>query len=174
MRVLAFCAESMRAVTMQAAGVAPMTSPPLTADFVRPAMFRGYDLLYFKLHGVPGRPCWFGDHGIIAVRAEQIAEADLAGAVVFVAGCWLPETPMLEALQKAGPKAIIGGSGTNYAGGRKVDGADLLGFYFRRALSWLKSPALALAWAKARLRLAGPTLARQDALEFKMWRSKWP
>ena len=132
MDVFAYCAWSMRESVRQAAGVAPMTCPPVSALEFEPGWLRGHDFVYFKLHGLRGQPFWYGDEYQTAVTASQLRSADLAGAVVFVANCHLEGSAMLAALLEAGAKAVIGGPGANYALKYGVNGADLLGLWLRR------------------------------------------
>jgi hypothetical protein len=169
MRVLAYCCASYHLSVRRAAGVEPMLSPPIGADDFDPAWLRRQDLIYFKLHGMPGQAYWYGDAWVTALSAAQVRAADLAGAIVFAANCYLPESPMLEALRLAGAKAVVGGSGQNYAGKTRVFGADLLGMIFRQLLAVGLGPESALRMAKARLRLGRDRVSR-DTLEFELYR----
>ena len=84
MRTLAYCAESFREATRKAAGVEPLTCPPLWwREFDARAM-EGCDLLYFDLHGDPALASWCGDGGIVALTADQVraAETELDGEQV--------------------------------------------------------------------------------------------
>lgn len=67
MRTFAYCAESFFDVTRRAAGVNPLTCPPLTAEDFNPAWLNQFDLLYFDLHGELGQNYWTGDRGILAL-----------------------------------------------------------------------------------------------------------
>ncbi|MBU0494099.1 MAG: hypothetical protein KKA73_04915 [Chloroflexi bacterium] len=152
MRVFAYCAQSFAATTRAAAGVAPLTSPPLTGATFDPRWLAGYDLLYLDLHGQPGQPTWWGDEAV-ALTAAQIQTTDLTGAVVFAVNCHLADadSPMLDALLSAGARYVIGGDGRNWGGERALLGAPLLGQWFRRLLRVHVPPLLALRWAKARV-----------------------
>ena len=96
---------------------------------------------------------WYGDNFTMAIHVDQLLAARLGGAVVFAANCHLPETPMLDALLKAGARAVAGGHGANWADKDYVAGADFLGLWFRRWLQLGLSPALSLKLAKIRLNL---------------------
>jgi len=175
MDVFAYCAWSMRESVRQAAGVAPMTCPPVSALEFEPGWLRGHDFVYFKLHGLRGQPFWYGDEYQTAVTASQLRSADLAGAVVFVANCHLEGSAMLAALLEAGAKAVIGGPGANYALKYGVNGADLLGLWLRRWLRFGASVQRAMALSQKVLRLRLRTANElgkfmlRDALEFEIY-----
>lgn len=176
MRVVAYCAASFRGSTRRAAGVEPLTSPPyVDAPLVaggylqfRPALVAGADLLYLALHGQEWLSEWIGDERIVALRAETLVRCDLAGAVVFAESCWLPESDMLAALFEAGAQAVVGGSGENYGGARRLAGVSLLGRWFRLWLGLGLGPAPALWLAKARA-LVTPGANRADLLGFRVF-----
>jgi hypothetical protein len=156
MRVFAYCAQMFAVATWKAAGVRPITCPPLSADsFFDVARLDGYDLLYFDLHGEPGAAEWIGDGGIVALTAAQVQRADLSAAVVFATNCYLgdDDSPMLDALLAAGARCVVAGAGPNLAGARTVYGAHLLGEAFRRLLSRGASPGWALGAAKLAVRV---------------------
>ena len=161
MKVFAYCAQSLAHSVKRAAGVIPLTSPPLTMETFSPSLLDGHRLIYFKLHGRPRQPFWYGDK-VTALSADQLRQANLQGSIVFAVNCHLPQSPMLQALFDGGAEAVIAGPGTNYAWSYSVDGADLLGMTVRRLLSTGLSPRLAfetarvqlqasLAWTTARL-----------------------
>ncbi len=177
----------------KAAGVRPLLSPPVTAATFAPGHLTGYDFLYFKLHRLLKEPYWYGDNWTTALTAAQLADADLNGAVVFVANCflWDPDldpletAPMLQALLTAGARAIVGGPGQNYARKQTVMGADQLGLTFRKTLRLGFAPhtafklALAHYSIQARHKLKRPDkltkneqLALKDTLEFKYFGGK--
>ena len=170
MRTFACCAASFAEATQKAAGVRPVTSPPLRAGMFDARWLEGWDFLYFDLHGQPGQPFWMGDDGIIALTAELVQEANLGGAVVFAASCYLgdEDSPMLEALLEAGASYVVGGEGPNLAGQRSVMGASLLGLWFRRWLAIGLGPVTALQLAKARVQWRRGKAAR-DAEAFRAY-----
>jgi hypothetical protein len=140
-----------------------------------PALLAGRDFVWFKLHGRRGERFWYGDNHTTALSAAQLAPADLQGAVVFVSNCWLADDlgqpgPMLQALARAQPKAIIGGSGTNYALPDRLGATDLLGLYVRFFLQIGFATFNALRLAKLRLRLKRPDKATTDTLAFRLWK----
>jgi hypothetical protein len=139
-----------------------------------PGLLAGRDFVWFKLHGLEDQPYWYGDNYTTALSAAQLAQADLEGAVVFVSNCWLADhygrpSPMLTALAKANPRAIIGGPGANYALAGRLGATDLLALYVRVFLQVGFAPFNALRFAKARLRIRRRDKANQDTLAFKMW-----
>jgi len=176
MRVVAYCAASFRESVTRAAGVEPLLSPPWTLASLVPGRLARADLLYIKLHGLPGQPFWYGDEWVTALSAEMVREIDLTECTVFVANCHLFEqradgiqpSPMLEALRDAGARAVVGGPGENYAKSRKVHGADLLGCYFRRAMVLGFVPGFAFRVARGALALSRyQDLATADTLAFR-------
>jgi len=175
MRVFAYCAKSYERMTRRAAGVEPLTCPPVWTLNFDSRRLEGHDFLYFDLHGQPGEPQWYGDGARVALTEDQINRADLSGAVVFATSCWLgdEDSPMLDALLDAGAEYVIGGPGENYAYASVLLGAGLLALWFRRLYA-LGLPVLtALALAKKRLNYGRGkrTYAAMDAREFKAyWR----
>jgi hypothetical protein len=139
----------------------------------------GRDFVFFKLHGLEGQPYWYGDNHTTALSAGQLATADLQGAVVFVANCWLlnddnQPSPMLEALLHTqdphrGPRAVIGGPGTNYAYRNRIGGADLLALYVRFFLEVGFTVWSAFKWARIRLQVVRPTHVTRDTLAFRIY-----
>lgn len=150
MNIFAYCAASYREITERAAGVEPLTCPPASAEDFEPSWLEDRDFLYFDLHGQPGAPIWYGDEGIVALRAEQITSCSLGGAIVFATNCYLAdeESPMMDALLEAGAHYVIGGQGPNWAGERRLYGASLLGWRFRQLLERGFDPLRAMALAK--------------------------
>lgn len=185
MQTFAYCSQSFGHLMSRVAGASPTLCPPVTMETFEPHWLEGHDLVFFKLHGLKGQPYWYGDDHITALSAGQLAPADgsvgpdLQGAVVFVANCWLTDSdgtpgPMLEALFRAGPTAIIGGSGPTYALRDSIGGPDLLGLYLRYFLQLGFPIANAFRLAKVRLQLNRPDRVTQDTLGFKLYRSRMP
>lgn len=185
MRVFAYGAQSFAKSLTRAAGVKPYTSPPFSVQSFDPKLMMGYDLLFFDLHGKPGVPMWYGDSGP-AMNDKQILSVDLADVIVFAMNCYLAEkdSPMMDALLKAGAQYVVGGDGKNYAGESRVYGAAELGQWFRRWLTVGFGPKKALAFAKKAVRLdlrkqerkgnSGRVMAAKDTLEFKMYHRERP
>jgi hypothetical protein len=176
MRTWAYCAAEFQHSVRKAAGVQPLLSPPVTAEIFNPRWLEGYNFLYLKLHGLPEEVYWYGDKWITALRATQILAADLKGTVVFVANCHLfqannghhPTSPMLAALLAAGARAVVGGSGENYAKRHSVHGADRLGRAFRYLLQFGFAPYPAFRLAQLTLTLKPhKDRADLDALRFR-------
>jgi hypothetical protein len=155
-----------------------------------PRALEGHDLLYFKLHGLPGQPYWYGDNWTTALSAEQIRTANLHGSVIFVANCnlWLSKpgdprknAPILLALLQAGARAVVGGSGKNYAKADQPFAADQLGRLFTRALHHGLTPPSAFKLARTTFEVqtkiklkskkvtAKERLALKDTLEFRIF-----
>lgn len=175
MKVLGFCALSFEASVRRAAGVKPLTSPPIIKETFEPAWLEGYDFIYFKLHGFTSQPYWYGDGYLTAVSAHQISCANLKNTIIFVANCHLCEkingdiipSPMLTALLDAGARCVVGGPGQNYAAKIRLVGADLLGFYFRILVTFPRiTPDFAFRAARARFALTNDPVAT-DTLAFR-------
>lgn len=175
MKTFAYCSASFRRFVRRAARTSPTLCPPTTMATFDPALLAGHDLVWFKLHGRKGDRTWYGDHFTPALSADQLAQADLEGAVVFVSNCWLCHDdgrpgPMLIALAQANPKAIIGGPGTNYALPDRLGGTDLLGLYVRVFLQIGFATYNALRLAKLRLQLKRRDHVTEDTLAFRIWK----
>ena len=174
MKTFAYCSASLRRFVRRAAGASPTLCPPTTMATFDLSLLSGRDFVWFKLHGFEDQPYWYGDHYATALSARQLAQADLEGAVVFVSNCWLADQqglpgPMLLALAHARPRAIIGGSGTNYALADRLGATDLLALYVRFFLQVGFATYNALRLAKLRLSLKRPDRVTQDTLAFRMW-----
>jgi hypothetical protein len=166
MNVFAYCAESFAQATQQAAGVEPLTSPPVKAETFDPQWLVGHDLLFIDLHGEPGDAAWYGDYRIPALTATQVRSVDLRGTGVFATSCYLgdADSPMLDALLDAGAAYVIGGDSRNYAGETLMLGASLLGHHFRSWLSLGAGPRKALSLAKQMLKARmGLSIVRRKA-----------
>ena len=189
MKTFAYCAAEFQHSVRKAAGVQPLLSPPATAETFDPAWLESRDFLYLKLHGLPEEIYWYGDNWITALRATQILAANLTGTIVFVANCHLfqanpsttlgtgngghPTSPMLSALLGAGARAVIGGSGENYAKRHSVHGADRLGRAFRYLLQFGFPPYTAFRTAQLALTLKPhKDRADLDALNFRYFRGQ--
>jgi hypothetical protein len=174
MRTFAYCCLSFSDSARRAAGVRPVTCPP-TSDATITQQWHGpYDLVYLDLHGRKGATRWYGDGGTVALRADQVRELDLHGAVIFAVNCYLgdDDSPMLDALLDAGATYVIGGAGRNWAGRRTVMGAARLGKLFRHALAAGIPVLRGLAVAKSvlgvgKLLPGAAAAAVVDALDFK-------
>lgn len=169
MLIGAFSLLSGSVAVLAAAGVTPTTFPPENFSTFSPRWLEGYDLLYFKLHGLPDQPYWYGDGMITAMSAQQIEQANLKNTICFVANCNAAASRMEQALLKAGARAVVTGPGLNYAGNRKLAGADRLGANFVRHIKAGADPDQALARAKRDMGLfARLTRIGRDTLEFKL------
>jgi hypothetical protein len=169
---LALCSPEHRRIVKRAAGVEPLLSPPASPSTLHPNQLDGHDFLYIKLHGLPNDPHWYNAQGSVALDTDYLKGASLGGAVVYAPTCYLPESPMLEALLEVGASHVIGGHGKNWHWAEHLGGADLLGLYMRWMLELGASPKLALSIAKTRLKLKRPDKATRDTLDFRMWRGR--
>ena len=179
MRTFAYCSQSFGHLMSRVAGTSPILCPPVTMETFEPSSLEGHDLLLFKLHGLKGQPYWYGDDHITALSAGQLAPADLQGAVVFVANCWLFDdhgnpSPMYLALSQANPAAIIGGSGSTFALQNRIGGPDLLALYLRYFLQLGFPIANAFRLARFRLYLNRPDRVTQDTLTFRLYERTGP
>jgi hypothetical protein len=176
MRILAYCIAPAREAVRAATGVAPLTSPPWTADILSPDRLRGHDLLYFRLHGLPDAPyTWFGEDErrafVPALHKEHLdaLEPDgLGGAVVVLANCFGADSPMVRELYQAGAGAVIAGHGPNVAAANRLVGTDLLVRWLILALRAGFGVERALRVAKARLVVSAWRAADRDAMQFSL------
>mgnify|MGYP001375665810 CR=1 FL=1 len=174
MNTFAYSAASLRRFVARAAGALPTLCPPTTMETFDLTSLSGRDFVWFKLHGIEHQPYWYGDHHTTALSARQLAQADLEGAVVFVSNCWLvgndgTHGPMLQALARANPRAIIGGPGVNYCIPHRLGATDLLALYLRFFLQLGFTAYNALRLAKVRLILKRQDLPTTDTLAFRLW-----
>jgi hypothetical protein len=176
MRVFAYCCAEFAGVTRRAAGVSPFLSPPVTANSFGPAILNGFDFYYFDLHGDLGGDFWYtvvAGTRVPSLTADQVRGANMQGAIVFAAGCYLGDenSPMLDALLAAGARYVIGGAGRNYgpqAGW--LYGAPLLGLWVRRLVGLGIDPLWALRMAKRAV--ATKRVAAADTLAFRAFYRK--
>lgn len=173
MRVLAYCTAPAARSVEEATGVIPMTSPPLNARLVNGADFEGYDLLYFRLHGVRENvTTWFGEseQGVIepALNPHQLRGVDLGGAIVVVANCYGYDTLHRWPFYQVGASAVIAGPGPNYAARNKVVGADKLVRELIQGLERGLSVERALAGAKRALLFTSWRATDRDARQFEI------
>jgi len=174
--VFAYCDQAFERSMRWVAGVEPVTCPPTTCATFEPGWLEYQDLIVIDLHGERGLDYWFAvvdgplPGRVVALRADQIRQADLDGAVVFATSCYLGEddNPMLQALLEAGASYVIAGDGENYAGARKIAGAGLLAIFFRMFLEAGASPMHALNTAKQSMKIVATNAkAKRDALSFR-------
>ena len=170
--VKAFCAQEFEQSVRRAAGVQPSLSPPIDVRTFQPAALSKSKLLYIKLHGLAHEGAWYGSGWTTACTKYQLARCYLEKTVVFAACCFLPESPMLDALFQAGARAVVAGHGENYGGKALLLSSDVLGLYFRRAITAGLSPRPALGFAKALLAWRGPRWQKEDALAFEIFYPK--
>lgn len=173
MKVAAYCTLTAKDIVKEAAGVEPVTSPPLTIQDFDPTQLSGVDILYFRLHGlrlIPSRMFGESESGdlIAAIGKEQIEQADLAGATVILANCYGAQSPMVDSFYNAGASTVIAGSGQNYASTTRVTGVDLLAKFIIGGLRNGLSLDAAMITAKTRLAMAAFQYASRDTLEFSI------
>ncbi len=138
------------------AGVAPLTSPPIYFRDFDAHVLEGHDLIFFKLHGLAGQPYWYGDGGLTAISAEQLAGLNLKGALVFAENCWGGrESPMVQALLKAGAACVVTGTGVNIG-----ESADVIAATWRGLVRLGVETQAALGAAKVAAFLIWPRLLK--------------
>jgi len=115
-------------------GVTPLTSPPSFFESFDPKQLGGYDLLFFKLHGLEGQDRWYGDDRLVAITADQIRQANLKGSMVFAASCFGLGSPLVTALSDAGAETVIAGAELNTAGINRLIGSDVIAYWWRKLL----------------------------------------
>lgn len=176
MKVFAYCSLAYVEATRRAAGVEPFTCPPVTAETIDLSWLEGNDLLFINLHSLPDAHALLGNRNgpPVALRASQLEELDLGGAVVFSEVCFMGDEqhPMRQAFLNAGASAVIAGPGKNFGSvTTKLKGADLLGLWVRRGLKRGWTPARALRVARGRVRLAAlrGSSSAKDALGFRLF-----
>jgi hypothetical protein len=171
MNIVAYCDRRYEQATRGAVGGSALllTCPPASgADLARYAPeIAQADLIYFNLHGVPGRAEWYTSERQVALTAAQLRALDLTRATVYLVNCYAGGG-LLDVLKELKPRAIIGGFGENLGGLERLAGADLLGLWFRRWLALGLTPAASLKAAKTRLRLSAQMPSVQDALHFEV------
>ena len=175
MRVLAITDGRYLKATRRVVGDADLlVSPPLAAADITADCLEGYDVIYIDLHGIPSSAFLYNSLGTAAVSLAPVRAAHLAGAVVISPACYLPESPFLEALRRAGAD-VIAGTGPNWGTRKRISGAQVLARYVMDALRRGADAEAALDEAKARLGRSPRRLfdrkATRDALEFKLYRS---
>lgn len=169
MKTIAFCAKAFTSSVQLAAGVQPVTSPPITCKTFSPDLLSGADFLYVKLHGLAAQAFWYGDHLLAAVSAKQIATCELTDAIIFAPNCHLPESPMLAALFSAGAKAILAGPGLDYATPQTVEASDVLGQCFHKLIGLGYRPQLAYRAARLHFYSKPKSPRIKDTLGFKLY-----
>jgi hypothetical protein len=173
MEVVAFCTLPAREIIADALNVSPVTSPPVTVQTFEPEMLQA-DIIYIRLHGLPMIPTrWFGEDEqgnlIAAMGIEQIEAMRLPpGSTVIIANCYGTESPMTKEFYDAGAKAVIAGSGPNYASTEKIVGADLLATRIIDNLLAGHSAYEALVMAKAKMLITAFRESDRDTLEFQI------
>jgi hypothetical protein len=175
MRTFAYCIPAAARAVRRATGVEPLTSPPMRQGTLA-ADPSGCTLLYFRLHGMEQAPgAMFGDGMIPALSVEQVAEWNLAGAVVVLANCYGATSQFPAAFYRAGAVAVIAGDGPNQAASARIIGADLLAMWVRKVLTLLDGAPMSNAivrWAmivaRARLALTAWRAPDRDAMAFRI------
>lgn len=170
MRVFAYCVESARKAVQQATGVKPLTSPPLTAGQFNVRWLSGYDLLYFRLHGLSVMPdIWLNDERQAALYKATVARASLGGAIVVVANCFgAQQRGFMQAFYQAGASAVIAGPGENVAAANRVVGTDLLVKWLISGIKVGLPLGYALLGAKTRLATTMFRASDRDAMAFRI------
>lgn len=183
MRVVVYCAATYEEASRKAAGrdAILFTCPPCsdTNLYAVSSALQAADLILFNLHGLPDSAAWFAYRSgpPAAIRAHQLAELDLTGAVVFAENCYTgnPGDPMHQALEETGCKAIIAGSGENYGGSVEMAGADWLFWLLRQAMELSEQSGYQfnieriIRYARFGFGLS-KRLHNRDTAQFEVWR----
>jgi len=104
----------------------PKASPPLTADAFDPNLLGGQDIIYICAHGMAGGNILWGDNFTPMLSDNQIREARLAGALVWLGGCWGLGS-ISDAFLAAGAAAVVADQDVNWAGPLWPTGSNRLG-----------------------------------------------
>lgn len=122
----------------------------------------GAKLVYLCLHSLPEQPYLYGDRMQTAITAEQIEQADLRGAIVYLAVCY-GLGPISSSFLRAGAAAVVADPNVNWAGTLYPAGANRLGMLLLRGLREGLPVGVALASAKRQYRPRTP--ADRDLVE---------
>lgn len=163
MRTYALAARRFWLSTAFAAGARPrVASPGLDAREMD-----GADLVYICVHGLHGQPYWYDDTFATVLSAEQLRQARIPGAIVYLAGCY-GIGPMSEALLEAGAAAVVADRDINFSGFWLPLGSNALGRLFVKELKAGHAVGAALNDAKWGYRYAHSSprdLALLDTVE---------
>lgn len=173
MHTIAYCARSLYRPVQLAAGVKPLTCPPLDLHTIDPDRFQEAGFLYLSLHGLADEPYLYGDNYATALTCDQIAGLDLSQTVVFSTCCFFLDSPWPAAFKAANVKALVGGHGPNFTRRFHVGGADHLGRLFRLFVTARMDPAKALKLARTCL-VGAQRPGTRDALQFELLPSPLP
>lgn len=180
MNVWAYCSADWIASTRHAAGVEPVTAPPLDVDGLDSVLEKAAvsDLVYLNLHGFNNQSNYFGQSGKsigpTALTPEAVLRCKWNGVVVFASVCFSAAEGASRAIAEAflanGARAFIGSKTEAYGRMRPVrfDGeADRLGHVFRKLYRPDKDPAATLRAAMRRFRVLSIPLDREDKATLK-------
>jgi hypothetical protein len=109
-KLVAYCCHAWRFSCWLTTGVWPLYSPSL--NWESPGLIEklSADIVYIRLHGLPGQPFLYGDPGWnTALGEDQVRGADAAlfkDSLVFLEGCF--GAGMADAFIYAGAKSVIG------------------------------------------------------------------
>lgn len=143
MKTCVLAARSFAVATWIATGARPRTGPPLTMATFDPHALDGASLVYVCAHGLSGQPYWYGDRMATMASAAQVREADIPGAICYLAGCF-GIGPMSDALLAAGAACVVADTDSNWSGLFWPRGSNELGSAFITQLQQGKSAGDAL------------------------------
>ncbi len=149
-----------------------ITCPPTDAAKMNDSLgklFSRPGLWVINLHGLVGIAGFYGadtddmEALTTAMLPEQLAALDLSQTAVFVEGCNLPESGMLDAFLAAKAAVVVGADGVQLGGTDEPNGVDWLAKNFWENLCRGLSAGEALTKAKRNWRLW---------LTFNGWRAR--
>ena len=168
MNTTAYCTQDQAPLVRWAAGVTPLTCPPLSSS--SPAIIHHLSnnkdkLLYIALHGLPDQPYLYGSEWITALRTDQITQLQIHNTIVYLPSCHTPQSPILQAFLSTNAQAIIAGDNANYA-----PFIHHLGHHIRVLLSFHVPVTIAIRLARAQLSLQSAHPAALDTLTLRIHR----
>lgn len=158
--MIALAARPWTISTALAAGVWPRILPP---QLVHASDMQGHSLIYVCLHSVADQPYLYGGDWSTALTADDIAQANLGGAIVYLAGCF-GIGPIAVAFIDAGAAAVVGDRDSTWAGFIRPTGSNEVGRLFVRGLRRGWTVGQSYDSALARFRAAHLNSARHEAL----------
>lgn len=168
MRILAYCAASAEQSVTRAAGRRPLLSPPVNFMRILPVTLQRRDLIYLRLFGGLRHAYLYGDTDKPALSTYILRDAHMDGAIVYLNGAPLGDSPFPAAIYAGGAGVLIGSPTNHIPRLLEMLRADQMGCTFRRLLQLGFGPAPALLIARRLLGLLRPDEASEYALGFRI------